>query len=184
MPLLDVCIKCGNNFTEREKEIGIPLCQKCICLLTEIVKKKIRKSDENNMGQDIYDFSTFILSSGKLFKLDNMSVIQCCFNIFMSESKKLGGSISQNILRDALKFIEKELENIIDNDRTFSNNNDPILIIDKLIKNGMKDGADNSAIDEIERYIDSGISERKDEDSKKGYKRKDSKDEDKNQNKT
>jgi hypothetical protein len=188
-----VCVKCKRNLTDEERKIGLPLCQNCIGSLTDSIMGKIRKSDEKRIEQEVDNFSRFILSSGELFKLDDITVIQCCFNIFMRQTTELEDKnliISRKIFSDAIKFMERELENInnkMNNDRSTSStgNNNLVSMIDKLIQKGMKsgNGADNSTIEGIEKCIDEGmgkIKEKYREDSKKeDSKKEDSKKEDK-----
>lgn len=171
-----ICLKCRNDLTDEEKKMGIPLCQDCIDSLTSTIKENIIKSDEKKIEQEVDNFTRFISSSGKLFKLDNITIIQCCFNIFMNETKELKYKnliISQKIFRDSIKFIERELENINDkmNDRndkraSSADKNNLISTIDKLIQKGMKsgNGVDNDSIEGIDRCINEGMGKGKDED--------------------
>lgn len=59
--------------------------------------------------EEIDNFSHFIISSSKLFKLEDITAIQCCFNLFMTETRKLEKTASRKIFRDAIKFMENEL---------------------------------------------------------------------------
>ncbi len=163
-----VCLKCGKGLTDEEKKMGLPLCQNCVSSLTDILIGKIRKSDEKRVEQEVDNFTKFILSSGKLFKLDDITIIQCCFNIFMRETTELEDkslALSQKIFRDAIKFMERELENIndkidnIENRRTSPGNDHLVSIIDDLIQKGMKsgNGADSNSIENIEKCIDKGM---------------------------
>lgn len=198
----DLCVKCGNKLTDEEKKIGLPLCQKCISSLTDTVMRKLKKSDEKKIAQEIDNFSKFILSSSKLFKLDDIAIIQCCFNIFMIGTRELGDKnlvISKKILIEAINFIERELENINDkindDEPTSPVGNDLVSVIDKLIQKGMQSDGDtkNSTIEEIERCIDEGTSKgnngnkkdrEKDEDKdKKDNKKEDKKDGEKDEDK-
>jgi DNA-directed RNA polymerase subunit RPC12/RpoP len=175
IPGMAVCVKCGNDLIEEEKKMGLPLCQNCIGSLTDNIMGKIRKSDEKRIEQEVDNFTRFILSSGKLFRLDDITIIQCCFNIFMRETtgledKKL--AISQKIFRDAIMFMERELENINDkmnnrDDRHTSSGKDRMMsMIDELIQKGMKsgNGADSSTIEGIEKCIDEGMGKGKEKD--------------------
>lgn len=168
-----ICVKCRKSLTDEEKKMGLPLCQSCISSLTDIL---IRKSDEKKIEQDVDNFTRFILSSGKLFKLDDVTIIQCCFNIFMRETTELEDknlAISHKIFRDAIKFMERELENINDkmnnrDDKHASSTGDDNLVsmIDELIQKGMKsgNGADSSTIEGIEKCIDEGMGKGKERD--------------------
>jgi hypothetical protein len=176
------CIKCGDGLTDEEKKMGMPLCQNCISSLTNIIIGKIRKSDEKKIEQDVDNFTKFILSTGKLFKLDDIAIIQCCFNIFMRETTELEDknlAISEKIFRDSTKFIERELENIddkvnnlYDEHKSSPGNDHLVSMIDDLIQKGMKNGngTDSSTIEGIERCIDEGMGKGKD--GKKGRKKK------------
>lgn len=185
------CIKCGNGLTDEEKKMGLPLCQSCIGSLTNTIMGKIRKSDEKKIEQEVDNFTRFILSSGKLFKLDNIAIIQCCFNIFMRETTELEDKnlvISQKIFRDSIKFIERELENIDDkvnnlyDEHTSSpGNNHLVSKIDDLIQKGMKNGngTDSSTIEGIEKCIDEGMGKEKERDKEDDKNKDDNKKEDK-----
>ena len=184
-----ICVKCRNDLTDEEKKMGLPLCRDCIGSLTDTIMGKIRKSDEKKIGQEVDNFTRFISSSGKLFKLDNIAIIQCCFNIFMRETKELEDKnliISQKIFRDAIEFIERELENIDgkmdnrdDKHSSSAGNDNLVSMIDELIQKGMKsgNGADNSTIEGIEKCIDEGMGKDKDKEGDKN--KEDNKKEDK-----
>lgn len=186
-----ICIKCRKDLTDDEKKMGLPLCQDCISSLTNILMGKIRKSDEKKIEQEVDNFTRFILSSGKLFKLDNITIIQCCFNIFMRETTELEDknlAISHKIFRDAIEFIERELENInnkmnnIDDRHTSSTGGDNLVsMIDELIQKGMKsgNGADSSTIEDIEKCIDEGMGKGKERDKEDDKNKDDNKKEDK-----
>lgn len=171
-----ICVKCRNVLTDEEKKMGLPLCQDCIGSLTDTIMGKIRRSDEKKIEQEVDNFTRFISSSRKLFKLDNITIIQCCFNIFMRETKELGDKnliISQKIFRDAIEFIERELENIDDkmdnrDDKHSSSagNDNLVSMIDELIQKGMKsgNGTDSSMIEGIEKCIGEGMGKGKEKD--------------------
>lgn len=185
-----ICVKCRNDLTDEEKKMGLPLCQDCIGSLTDTIMGKIRKSDEKKIEQEVDNFTRFISSSRKLFKLDNITIIQCCFNIFMRETKELEDKnliISQKIFRDAIEFIERELENIDDNmdnrdDKHSSSvgNDNLVSMIDELIQKGMKsgNGADSSTIEGIEKCIDEGMGKGKEKDKEDEKNKDDNKKED------
>lgn len=174
--MYSTCLKCNNNLTEHEKNLGLPLCQNCIGSLTDMLMEKVKRSESNRIGHDIDNFTKFILSSGKLFKLDSITIIQCCFNIFMSEVVSLKNEnfiLYRDIFKDAIRFIEKTLEETdkeindskMSNDKIDNVDDNKILSkIDKLIKNGMENGNDDTIID-IDKYIKEGIykKEHKDE---------------------
>jgi len=190
-----ICIKCRRDLTDDEKKMGLPLCQDCIGSLTDTIMGKIGKSGEKKIEQEVDNFTRFVLSSGKLFKLDDITIIQCCFNIFMRETTELEDKnlvASHKIFSDAIKFMERELENINDemndhDDRhTSSPGNDHLVsMIDDMIQNGMKsgNGADSSTIQDIEKCIDEGMGKGKEidkeEDKEDDKNKEDSKKEDK-----
>lgn len=173
-----ICIKCRNSLTDDEKKMGLPLCQNCIRSLTDTIMGKIRKSDEKKIEEDVDNFSRFILSSGKLFKLDDVTIIQCCFNIFMRETTELEDenlAISHKIFKDAIKFMEREFEKINnkmnnrDDKHISSHGNDHLVsMIDHLIQKGMKSGnGANSTIEGIEKCIDEGMDKEKEKEADK-----------------
>lgn len=113
--LPSVCIKCGNNLTDTDKEIGLPLCQNCIDSLTSNIMGKMKVLGEKKIEQEVDHFTRFISSSGHLFGLDDITILQCCFNIFMKKTVEMEDKnlvVSGKIFSDAIKFIEKELEDI------------------------------------------------------------------------
>ncbi len=133
-----VCARCKNDLTEEEKVIGIPICQDCIDSLVSNITDTVKASEKRKIEKNVEDFARFILSSGNLFNLDQITILQCCFNIFMRETvglKDKNLSISEKIFKDAVKFIEKELnskKNISDNP-----NVEMMSLFDELIKNGV-----------------------------------------------
>lgn len=138
-----ICARCKNDLTEEEKDMGIPVCQNCIELLVGTVTDKFKRSEGKKFEEDVDNFSRFIISSGKLFRLDDIVIVQCLFNIFMSEVVHLENNnlaLSQKIFRDSIKFIERELEKIEEKKKGRSSNPSDSMIsaIDELIKKGMK----------------------------------------------
>ena len=187
-----VCVKCRNSLTDEEKKMGLPLCQNCISSLTDTIMGKIRKSDKKMIEQEVDNFSRFISSSGNLFKLDDITVIQSCFNIFMCGTTELEDknlATSHKIFRDAIKFMERELENINDkmdnrddkhdDKHTYSPGNDLVSMIDDLIQKGMKSGNGGGMIEGIEKCIDEGIGKGKEKDKEDDKNKENSKKEDK-----
>lgn len=137
-----ICARCKNELSEEEKEIGIPICQDCIGLL---VNNEFR-SKERKIEKEVDNFSRFILSSGNLFKLDDITIIQCAFNIFMSEIVNLENKnpvVSEKILKDSIRFMQKELKKIDEKKKKFSDNTQMMSMFDELIKKGMKIGNGN-----------------------------------------
>ena len=173
-----ICIKCKNNLTEKEKEMGLPLCQHCIGSLTDTIMGKMKGLGEKKIEEDVENFSRFISSSGNLFKLDDITIIQCCFNIFMRETTELEDknlAISEKIFTDAIKFMERELDNIEDKKATSENPNDKFLsMFDDIIKKGMRsgNGSDDGSDDGSDGNI---IEDNKKEDNKKEEKKKEEK---------
>ena len=84
-----ICIKCKKGLADKEKDIGLPLCQSCISSLTDAIMGKMMVSEKKKVEQEIDNFSRFISSSGNLFKLDDITIIQCSFNIFMRKVSEL-----------------------------------------------------------------------------------------------
>jgi len=144
----DFCIKCNCELSDKEKAMGIPLCQGCIESLVEFIGKKISRIDEKRIGEQVDNFSRFILSSGYLMGLDEALVSKCCFYGFMKsvtdiESKNI--AFAEKILKQAIVFINKELEEIELKKERNGNPNDQLRlfmeeIMDKDRKtNGGKD---------------------------------------------
>lgn len=157
-----ICARCKNELTEKEKDIGIPICQDCIGLLID--SDKLRP-DERKIEKEVDNFSRFILSSGNLFNLDDITIIQCTFNIFMSEIVNLENKnpiISEKILKDSIRFIQEELKRMDEKKKKSSDNPKARMsIFDELIKKGTKMG--NGHKDRLDEIIDKDSSDKKKE---------------------
>jgi predicted nucleic acid-binding Zn-ribbon protein len=133
----NTCIKCGNNLTKDEKKMGLPICQNCINSLLGLVTDKI-KSDSKRYDEEVDNFSKFIISSGELFKLDDICIIQCSFNVFMSKITKLirnNPKIGVKIINDSIGFMKNE----INETEETSFNNRFVGTIDELIRKENKE---------------------------------------------
>ena len=177
-----ICIKCKNSLTDKEKEKGLPLCQYCIGSLTDTIMGKMRGLGEKKIEEDVDNFSRFILSSGNLFKLDEITIIQCCFNIFMRETTELEDkdlTVSEKIFTDAIHFMERELDKIEDKKTISENPNGKFFsMFDEIIKKGMKSG--NGSEDNIIKDKEKDNEDNKKEENKKEDKEKDNEDNKKN----
>ena len=170
-----MCVKCQNNLTDKEKEMGLPLCQNCIGSLTDTIMGKMKGLGEKKVIEDVDNFSKFILSSGNLFRLDDITIIQCCFNIFMRKTTELEDknlAISEKIFTDAIKFMERELDNI--EDKSANTENPRFLsMFDEIIMKGMKSG--NGSEDGIDKDNKKEEKDKEKKDNKKENKKKDNK---------
>ena len=119
------CVKCHEELGKEEKRRGIPICAKCMTELMEIVHNSITKDDAKEFADDVSNLTDFISSSSRLMGLDDIVVIQVCFNIYMSMVRKMGrdkSSVAKKIFRDAKRFIEVELDRLEDNHNDDNNN--------------------------------------------------------------
>ncbi len=111
----EICKKCKGELSKKDKRIGMPICTKCIEEIVGIIKKNVGKEGYKKFSEDVANFTSFISSSSSLMRLDNLVVIQTCFNVFMTmlgTFSKRDLAIKEKILRDSKAFIEIELENI------------------------------------------------------------------------
>ena len=109
-----ICSNCKGKLSEEDKRVGMPICVNCIKEIIEIARKNIGKHGPEKFSNDVDNFTNFISSSSMLMKLDNIVVIQACFNIFMTvlrDIQKIDLSVKEQILRDSKRFIELELKN-------------------------------------------------------------------------
>ncbi len=112
-----VCPKCHNDFSAEEKMRKVPICAKCIGELVDIFKSGIDMSSIEEFSNDVSDFSDFVSSSARLMRLEDIVVVQVCFNIYMDgvrDVAKKNPRIARNILKDARRYIDIELERLDD----------------------------------------------------------------------
>lgn len=147
------CIKCHNELNDEEKEIGIPVCQNCIDSLVGSISQKFTDAERRKTGNDVNNFENYILASGRLMGLGDVSIIQASFNLFMGgvtglEEKKI--DMAENIFQESVKFINNELEKIRVKKEISKNPNDPLIkMMDELMKKGNKKGnGDKSKVPE------------------------------------
>lgn len=139
-----VCIKCDNILSDEEIAMGIPICQKCVGSLVGIVGKKIADTEMKRLKKQVENFSRFVVSSGQLMGLDDTSIAQSCFNIFMDtivymEDKDIVNA--ENIFGHAATLMNKELEKIkIKKDEGENINDQLTMFMDELMKKGGRDG--------------------------------------------
>lgn len=131
--MLDKCVKCENKLSEEEKKIGLPLCQKCIDSLLNVVKDRFQKTESRRYENDVENFTKYILSSGGLFKLEDIVIIQGVFNVFMNKLSTFAHknpTIARKIFEDSIRFIKRELDDL----DSKKSNEKFISIIDELLK--------------------------------------------------
>jgi len=108
-----MCIKCHRDLSTSEKRSMMPICNKCISWLIDIIKDKIGGDGIKEFSDDVSNFTDFISSSSKLMGLGDIVVIQVCFNVYMDMVATMGKKnpiIARKIFKDAKRFIEIELE--------------------------------------------------------------------------
>jgi len=109
------CLKCHRDLSVSEKRSGMPICGKCASGLADIIKGMINGDDLKEFSEDVSNFTDFITSSSKLMGLEDIVVIQVCFNIYMSMTRGMGRKnpiIAKKIFEDAKEFIDMELERL------------------------------------------------------------------------
>ena len=120
-----MCIKCHGELGKDREKSGIPICAKCMEEFMDIVRNGIAKDTIEEFSDDVRNLTDFIYSSSRLMGLDDIVVIQVCFNIYMSMVRKMGRdkpSAAKKIFKDAKRFVEIELERLEDSDGNNDNN--------------------------------------------------------------
>ena len=112
-----MCLKCHRELSASEKKSMVPICIKCIIGLADVIKDGISGDDLREFSDDVNNFSSFISSSANLMGLDDIVVIQVCFNIYMEwvgEMARGNPNVAKKIFKDSKRFIEIELERLED----------------------------------------------------------------------
>lgn len=112
-----MCLKCHRDLSISEKRSGMPICSKCASGLVDIIKDVIHGDDIREFSHDVSNFTDFISSSSKLMGLDDIVVIQVCFNVYMDMVGTIGRRnpiVAKKIFKDAKRFIDIELERLED----------------------------------------------------------------------
>lgn len=115
MNIPDFCINCNGKMGDKEKEMGIPVCQNCIDLLGDSLMKKMSGIDTKKISDKIDNFTRFILSSGNLMDIDDLLMSQCCFNGFMksvANIENMDTVLAEKVFKQAMFFMNKELGRI------------------------------------------------------------------------
>ncbi len=113
----ETCQKCHGDLSTDEKMSKIPICTKCIAELVKIVKNGIDASSIEEFSNDVSDFSDFVSSSARLMGLEDIVVVQVCFNTYMDGVRDLADespNVAKKILKDTRRFIDIELERLGD----------------------------------------------------------------------
>ncbi len=119
----DECIKCHGKLSVIDKKLGIPICAKCIAGLVGKIASDIDERSLLKYRDDVDNLTDFISSSSKLMRLDNLIVLQACFNIYMSRVSSMGKidpTSAKKIFEDTKRYIDIEigkLEGRTDNDQ-------------------------------------------------------------------
>lgn len=111
------CIKCHRELSTSEKISGMPICSKCISGLVDIIKDRISGDDLKEFSDNVSNFTDFISSSSKLMGLEDIVVVQVCFNVYMDMVRTMGkrnSFVAKKIFKDAKMFIDMELERLED----------------------------------------------------------------------
>jgi hypothetical protein len=111
------CPKCHRDFNESEKRSKMPICAKCIMELVGVVKGGIDIDSIEEFSDNVSDFADFISSSSRLMGLDDIVVVQVCFNIYMDTVREVADrnpTMARKIFKDTRRFIDIELERLED----------------------------------------------------------------------
>ncbi len=109
------CKNCNGELSEKDKRIGMPICDKCIKKMVDIIKNNVSKNSLKKYSDDVDNFAKFISSSSMLMGLEYLVVVQTCFNVYMNTLRNLPKRelfLKEKILRDSKAFLEIELENV------------------------------------------------------------------------
>lgn len=141
-----MCMKCHNDLNDDEKAVGMPLCQNCIESIVSGIKKKIAGVEEKKMKVQLENFSRYIISSGKLMGIDDITIMLACFDTFMNKTVDLKDNdiiFAEKIFTHAAEFINGELEKIkIGKESIIVSNDSLAIFVDDLMKrsDNVKDG--------------------------------------------
>jgi hypothetical protein len=117
------CIICHVELSPDEKRSRVPICIKCMSDLADTIKGGIDinsidiDSALEEFSNDVSNFTDFVSSSASLMKLDDVVVVQVCFNIYMDTVRDIidrNPNMARKIFSDARRFIDIELERLED----------------------------------------------------------------------
>jgi hypothetical protein len=121
------CPKCHVSLSAEEKRSRMPICVKCMTEIADTVTNSIDTDDIEEYSNDVSDFTDFVSSSARLMGLDDIVVIQVCFNVYMDGVRDVAerdSDMARKIFKDARRFIDIELERLEDAGEDDSNQND------------------------------------------------------------
>jgi hypothetical protein len=167
------CPKCHVGLSTEEKRSRMPICVKCMTELADMVTNGIGADDIEEYSNDVSDFTDFVSSSARLMGLNDIVIIQVCFNIYMDRVRDVAdgdSNMARKIFRDARRFIDIELERLEDAGKDDSNKNDDgrrdffeqmMGNITKMMKdhhnaNGKTDGASGEKDNINNKKVDGG----------------------------
>lgn len=111
------CPKCHIELSTDEKRSRVPICTRCIAELAEIFKDNIDMDGIEEFSDNVTDFADFVSSSARLMGLEDIVVVQVCFNVYMDGVREMADSnptMARRIFRDTKRFIDIELERLED----------------------------------------------------------------------
>ncbi len=136
-----ICLKCGKKLDSEDEKRGLPICYQCTNDLAKYISDRIGKRGIQKFSDDTNNFTDFVVSSSKLMKIDDIGLIQTCFNIYMNTVKIIAKSnlhIAKIILNDTRRFIDIEIENFEKEDNIGNNVGDNVeLDVGNLFKEVM-----------------------------------------------
>jgi hypothetical protein len=121
------CSKCHVGLSAEEKRSGMSICVKCMTELADMVTNSIGTDDIEEYSNNVSDFTDFVSSSARLMGLDDIVIIQVCFNIYMDGVRDVADrdpNMARKIFKDARRFIDIELERLEDSGEDDSNKSD------------------------------------------------------------
>lgn len=120
--------KCSQEFNLKLSSISPEttkyyICTKCIEITNKAVEKvlnKISEKDELNknldkLKNDIESFEDYISSTAHLFKLNNIIVMQSCYNLLITGIKEMSErdpEFSKGLIKIAIIELERELQKL------------------------------------------------------------------------
>jgi len=108
----------GINLSESQKIKDSYVCSKCVEDTTKIVEKLMNNKNLNEkeeMKEKTDSFTDYILSSSYLFNLDNVTIIQSCFNMYDAATENLSETnpkLTKYILKNSIIELERKLHDL------------------------------------------------------------------------
>lgn len=109
------CLNCHKELSKEDMINRVPVCRECLSSFVDIIKTKVRDNSKQKFSDDVDNFTDFIFSSSKLMGLEDIVLIQVCFNIYMRVVKTMAKedvTAAKKIFGDSRRFIGTEIEKL------------------------------------------------------------------------